>query len=109
MDNSLKTGFMAVFAVSGSVVFLAMQAHKRLLSNFIKEMEFEIKNPITGAAKDEPKKKVRFADEAAAEKTYGKKHPVRATTGENLEGMPQNWQVMYKGILQYRNLKGNIY
>lgn len=34
---------MAAFAVSGSVVvFLAMQVHKRLLSNFMKKMEFEI-------------------------------------------------------------------
>lgn len=43
MEDSLKTGFMAVFAVSGSVVFLAMKAHNRLLSDFIKKMEFEIK------------------------------------------------------------------
>lgn len=44
MDNSLGTGCMAVFAVSGSVVFLAVQVHKRLLSNFMEKMEFEIKN-----------------------------------------------------------------
>ncbi|KAL8509528.1 hypothetical protein ACS0TY_016660 [Phlomoides rotata] len=44
MDNSLGTGCMAVFAVSGSVVFLALQVHKRILSNFMKKMEFEIKN-----------------------------------------------------------------
>ncbi|KAI3443347.1 hypothetical protein Pfo_000012 [Paulownia fortunei] len=114
MDNSLKTGFMAVFAVSGSVVFLAMHAHKRLLSNFMKKMEFEIKNS-TGAVKDEPKKKVRFADDVAestAEKAYGRKHLSRPAAGssrnngETLEAMPQNWQVMYKGILQHRNLRG---
>lgn len=44
MENSLGTGFMAVFAVSGSVVFLAMQAHKRLLSDFMMKMESEIKH-----------------------------------------------------------------
>ncbi|EYU18149.1 hypothetical protein ABFS82_10G064200 [Erythranthe guttata] len=118
MDNSLKAGFMAVFAVSGSVVFLSMQAHKRLLSNFFKKMEFEINhNSSTGHVnKDEPKKKVRFSDDVAAPpppppKACGKKHPRRPSArpgrdcGENLEAMPQNWQVMYKGILQYRNLR----
>ncbi|KAK6147347.1 hypothetical protein DH2020_018259 [Rehmannia glutinosa] len=117
MDNSLKTGFMAVFAVSGSVVFLAMHAHNRLLSNFMKKMEFEINNFTVGSVKDEPiKKKVRFADdvvESTAEIAYGKKDPSRRAgaascrkNGENLEAMPQNWQVMYKGILQHRNIRG---
>ncbi|KAL3825674.1 hypothetical protein ACJIZ3_021703 [Penstemon smallii] len=113
MDDSLKTGFMAVFAVSGSVVFLAMQAHKRLLSNFMKKMEFEIKNS-TGTLKNDMKKKVRFADDvvgSTAEKAYGKKHLSVAAgrndiNDENLEGLPENWQVMYKGILQCRNLRG---
>ncbi|KAK6126452.1 hypothetical protein DH2020_039840 [Rehmannia glutinosa] len=110
MDSSLGTGFMAVFAVSGSVVFLAMQAHKRLLSNFFKEMEFQFKNS-TGTVKGEPKKKVRFADEVRADqKDSGKKCISRISrnnnNNENLEAMPQNWQVMYKGILQYRNLRG---
>lgn len=40
--NSLGAGYMAVFAVSGSVVLVALQVHKRLLSNFMKKMEFEI-------------------------------------------------------------------
>ena len=33
---------MAVFAVSGSMVLLAHQVHKRILSNFMKKFEFEI-------------------------------------------------------------------
>ncbi|KAL2229241.1 uncharacterized protein LOC105161695 [Sesamum indicum] len=117
MDSSLGTGFMAVFAASGSVVLLAMQVHKRLLSNFMKQMEFEFKNSTVGV-KDEPKKKVRFADEetVADQRSCGKKHmsrpaaaagaAARYNNNENLEGMPQNWQVMYKGILQCRNLRG---
>ncbi|KAI3447379.1 hypothetical protein Pfo_004044 [Paulownia fortunei] len=114
MDSSVGTGFMAVFAVSGSVVFLAMQVHKRYLSNFMKKMEFEIKNS-TGTVKDEPKKKVRFADDVvestADHKACGKKYTPRSAAStrnndENLEAMPQNWQAMYKGILQYRNLRG---
>ncbi|KAL0426617.1 UNVERIFIED_CONTAM: hypothetical protein Slati_2836500 [Sesamum latifolium] len=118
MDSSLGTGFMAVFAASGSVVLLAMQVHKRLLSNFMKQMEFEFKNP-TVEAKDEPKKKVRFANEetVADQRSCGKKSmsrpaaaagaAARYNNDQNLEGMPQNWQVMYKGILQDRNLRGH--
>ncbi|KAL3535999.1 hypothetical protein ACH5RR_004460, partial [Cinchona calisaya] len=59
-SNSLGTGLMAVFAVSGSVALLAMQVHKRLLSDFMKKMEFEI-----GSSKklnQSKNKKVRFAD-----------------------------------------------
>ena len=41
-SSSVGAGFMAVFAVSGSVVLLAHQVHKRLLSNFMKKIEFEL-------------------------------------------------------------------
>lgn len=44
MESFLGSSFMAVFAVSGSVVLLSMQVHKRLLSNFMKKIEFEINN-----------------------------------------------------------------
>ncbi|KAK4432631.1 hypothetical protein Salat_1025300 [Sesamum alatum] len=115
MDSSLGTGFMAVFAASGSVVLLAMQVHKRLLSNFMKQMEFEFKNSTVGM-KEEPKKKVRFADDetVADQRSSGKKYmsrpaaaaAARKNNDQNLEAMPENWQVMYRGILQYRNLRG---
>ena len=42
MENSIGVGFMAVFAVSGSVVLLAHQFNKRLLSHFMKDIEFEL-------------------------------------------------------------------
>lgn len=45
MENSRGTGMMAVLAVSGSVVFVAMQIHKLVVSSFMKKMEYEIKNP----------------------------------------------------------------
>lgn len=119
MEDSLRTGFMAAFAVSGGVVFIAMHAHNRLLSDFIKKMEFEMIKCSTGPLKDVPNKKtkkVRFsydvAAESTAEKAYTKKHPsipaVAAcrSNGEGLEAMPQNWQVLYKGILQRRNIRG---
>ncbi|KAL0308228.1 UNVERIFIED_CONTAM: hypothetical protein Sradi_5765100 [Sesamum radiatum] len=107
MDSSSKTCFIAVVAVSGSVVYLAMQAHNRLLSNFINQIEFQINTSSSGAAavREEPKKKVRFAAEVA-EMGYGGRAPAGRRNGENLEAMPQNWQAMYKGILQQRNLRG---
>ncbi|MCL7037031.1 hypothetical protein MKW94_009647 [Papaver nudicaule] len=40
MESSV--GFMTVFAVSGSVVLVALQAHKRLLSDFMKKVELEL-------------------------------------------------------------------
>ncbi|KAL8517612.1 hypothetical protein ACS0TY_015748 [Phlomoides rotata] len=111
MENSIKTGFVTVFAVSGSVVFLAMKAHNRLLSDFIKKMEFEFKTS-TGVLKVEPKKKVRFAADVAestAKKGHSKNYdPAKLAAGacrnngEKFEGIPQNWQVLYKGILQHR-------
>ncbi|MED6147980.1 hypothetical protein PIB30_048900 [Stylosanthes scabra] len=61
---------MAVFAVSGSMVLLVHQVHKRLLSNFMKKFEFEMSGILYPSAKDnltegcknnEGKKKVRFA------------------------------------------------
>ncbi|CAM8903587.1 unnamed protein product [Rhodiola kirilowii] len=45
MDRSVLDGFMAVVAASGSVVFLALQVHKRLLSDFMKKLELEIGPP----------------------------------------------------------------
>ncbi|XP_073279077.1 uncharacterized protein [Primulina huaijiensis] len=113
MENSLGTGFMAVFAVSSSVVFLAIKAHKRLLSDFLKKMEFEIKHPL-GEAKDAGKKKVRFSNDmveySATEKGYDdvllSSIPTSEKNDENLEAMPLNWQVMYKGILEHKNLRG---
>lgn len=38
----IGVGFMAVFAVSGSAVLIALQLHKRLLSDFMKKIESEI-------------------------------------------------------------------
>jgi len=43
-SNSIGMGCMAVFAVSGSIALLAVQAHKRLLSDVMKKIEFELGN-----------------------------------------------------------------
>jgi hypothetical protein len=42
MAGYLGIGFMAAFAVSGTVVLIARQLHKRVLSDFMKQMEFEL-------------------------------------------------------------------
>ncbi|KAJ0262132.1 hypothetical protein HA466_0051180 [Hirschfeldia incana] len=56
MESSI--GFMTVFAVSGSVVLLAAQLHKRLLSHHMEklELQLDVKNK-------KKKKKVRFAED----------------------------------------------
>ncbi|CAA3012684.1 uncharacterized protein LOC111378777 [Olea europaea var. sylvestris] len=112
MENSLGTGFMAVFAVSGSVVFIAMQLHKRLLSDFMKKIEFEIGTAAEYGKDQVRKKKVRFSDEVVElswnDEERSKKHLSKPAQNEdeNLEAMPRNWQVLYKGILKNRNVKG---
>ncbi|KAL2534516.1 hypothetical protein Adt_07867 [Abeliophyllum distichum] len=115
MENSLGGGFVVVFAVSGSVVLLAMQLHKRLLSDFMKKIDYEI-GPTTGFAKDETKKKVRFAvdveetsSDSKASRTNHLPRPAiwsRNQEGKISEAIPVNRQVLYKGILRYRAIKG---
>jgi len=118
MDNySMGAGFVAVFAVSGSVVLLAHQLHKRLLSEFMKKIEFE----LVGSHKDNSKK-VRFSDEvvelSSKNKGHREKHLSKpgadvdksSTTSlaaeKELGCMPLNRQILYKGIIKYRTHKG---
>ncbi|XP_019082483.1 PREDICTED: uncharacterized protein LOC109125293 [Camelina sativa] len=72
MESSL--GFMAVFAVSGSVVFLASQFHKRLLSDYMDKFDFEIRSKKNVVMK----KKVRFAadvvEPSGNNKEYRRRH-----------------------------------
>ncbi|KAG2332695.1 hypothetical protein Bca52824_003875 [Brassica carinata] len=60
MESSI--GFMTVFAVSGSVVLLAAQLHKRLLSHHMEklELQLDVKNK---EKKKKKKKKVSFAED----------------------------------------------
>nr|GMD41668.1 uncharacterized protein LOC109181507 [Ipomoea batatas] len=114
---------MAVFAVSGSVVLLALKVHKHLMSDFMRKIEFEI-----GLEKGQGKKKVRFSDEvdelpsennsvAGDHHRHHKKYVVvsplvgrrkRGVDDERFESMPENWQALYKGIIQSRGLKGHM-
>lgn len=59
-------------------------------------------------AKEEPKKKVRFADDDVAESAANRRVCEKAaesdkSNDENLEALPENWQAMYREILQQRN------
>ncbi|KAL9230931.1 hypothetical protein vseg_006219 [Gypsophila vaccaria] len=94
MDGSMGMGVMAVFAVSGSVALLAHQLHKRLLSDFMKKIEFEF-----GHGKCS-KKRVQFTEnmEEPTKPSFKRKRL-------GLEGsMPLNRLVLYRGIIQHKML-----
>lgn len=57
MESSI--GFMTVFAVSGSVVLLAAQLHKRLLSDYMDKLKPQHPNKD----RKKKKKKVSFAED----------------------------------------------
>ena len=46
-SGGIGVGFMAVFAVSGSAVLIALQLHKRLLSDYMKKIESEFGSLFT--------------------------------------------------------------
>ncbi|XP_061372164.1 uncharacterized protein LOC133314665 isoform X4 [Gastrolobium bilobum] len=125
MENSMRFGLMAVFAVSGSMVLLVHQVHKRLLSNFMKKFEFEMGGP----EKHQIKKKVRFAKQVLElpleNKSYGRKvtraqrvksediwvmeNTQKWRRGPKLEDiMPPNRAVLYRGIMKYKTLHGRL-
>ncbi|ESW35000.1 hypothetical protein PHAVU_001G198200 [Phaseolus vulgaris] len=132
MNNSMRLGFMAVVAVSGSMAFVVHQVHKRLLSNFMEKIEHEMggilcahgQKNLCGSEKHQAKKKVRFSKEALEEKSYGRSSKMISTRVGRMkveeiwkmknverwsnkpkleEMMPPNRKVLYKGIMKYRN------
>ncbi|KAI4300609.1 hypothetical protein L6164_033965 [Bauhinia variegata] len=133
MEESTRFGLMAVFAVSGSMVFLVHQVHKRLLSNFMKKFEFEMSGVLyshhrhknfSASEKHHAKKKVRFAKEVMEFPLKEKGYCRNVNKGQQGKGvgdvlvqtkgcgpeledtMPPNRAVLYRGIMQYRTLKG---
>ncbi|XP_054800674.1 uncharacterized protein LOC129304871 [Prosopis cineraria] len=134
MDESVGFGFMAVCAVSGSMVLLVHHVHKHLFSNFMKKIEFEMggvlrprpqHNPTVSEQKHE--KKLRFCEDASPKNKNDRKKVTRAVMekerkvlvsedvhqkwrgGPRLEDiMPPNRAVLYKGIMKYRTRMGKF-
>nr|DAD22887.1 TPA_asm: hypothetical protein HUJ06_024350 [Nelumbo nucifera] len=125
MVSATGLGFMAAFAVSGSLVLIVFQLHKRLLSEFMKKAELELHGYGHGRCHGQAKKRVRFAEDvvepSSNNKEYRRRHsrnPAKTNhfparhgilkwnpVGE-LENMPLNRLALYRGILEYRMLKG---
>ncbi|KAL9663432.1 hypothetical protein QQ045_020828 [Rhodiola kirilowii] len=107
MDRSVLDGFMAVVAASGSVVFLALQVHKRLLSDFMKKLELEIGPPSKIIGKKSRKGSTRKKN------SNGKVGVTKTILNPNYileeikETMPPNRLALYKGIIEFKNLKGH--
>ncbi|KAG8646922.1 uncharacterized protein LOC110623667 [Manihot esculenta] len=105
-------GCMAAFAISaGSVILIAHQLNERLVSDFMKKVEFELMGSKRGF---QAKKRVRFAEDVIEPLPENEedcdKHLLRITEdGEALETMPVNRQILYKGILEYRTLQKGCY
>ncbi|XP_062109775.1 uncharacterized protein LOC133821591 isoform X2 [Humulus lupulus] len=100
MESSMGVGFMAVFAVTGSVVLLAHQIHKRVLSDFMKDIEFELglrKRSLEIEDVVEP---------SSNNKEYRKKQMEKRAHHHNHQhpkaDMPINRQVLYRGIIDYK-------
>ncbi|KAJ8754462.1 hypothetical protein K2173_005623 [Erythroxylum novogranatense] len=116
-----------VYSVSGSVVLIASQVHKRLLSDFMRKIEFELGGP---KMRCQSKKRVRFAEDVMEPSSNKEEYRNRRLMRRNgaiksdqvsnlqdatelqsinggglLESMPVNRQMLYKGIIQYRTLK----
>ncbi|CAN6977155.1 unnamed protein product [Brassica rapa subsp. trilocularis] len=99
MESSL--GFMAVLAVSGSVVFVASQFHKHLLSDYLDKFELEILyyeqfdkleaiHFVLGSPENAVmKKKVRFAadvvEPSGNNKEYRRRHSSKAKFNRELK------------------------
>ncbi|CAN0879265.1 hypothetical protein LINGRAHAP2_LOCUS12935 [Linum grandiflorum] len=104
MENSMGVGLMAAFAVSGSVVLISTQFHKRLLNNFMDKIESELGSH---GKKQRKMKRVRFAEDVTqlspiSDDLYYEEDEYE---DEDLGGMPVNRQILYKGIMEYRNMK----
>ncbi|KAL5708980.1 hypothetical protein ACHQM5_019720 [Ranunculus cassubicifolius] len=122
MENSKGVGFMAVFAVSGSVVLVALRFHQRLLTDFMKKVESE----LNGMEKIRSKRKVRFADDVLEPSSNNKEYRKRRSRlGAAIDGnqeminvvgrredemkynMPANRRVLYEGVIKCKALKGH--
>ncbi|KAK4281753.1 hypothetical protein QN277_013209 [Acacia crassicarpa] len=111
MGSPSRYGLVAVFSVSASVAVLLHHLHKRMVSDFINKLEFQISG---NCEKGQGKKKVRFAEkviEVEAEEEEGKGYERRewregCTKLENV--MPPNRAALYRGIIKNRTLHAQL-
>ncbi|KAI3913100.1 hypothetical protein MKW98_007116 [Papaver atlanticum] len=76
----MEVGLMTVFVELGSVVLVALQAHKRLLSYFIRKPELELGR----VGKVQQKKKVRFADDVIEPSSNNKEYRKQQRSRSNV-------------------------
>ncbi|KAI3987367.1 hypothetical protein MKX01_011076 [Papaver californicum] len=111
MENAV--GFMTVFAVSGSVVLFALQAHKRLLSDFMKKKKVhfadDVIEPSSNNKEYRRQQRTRLnIDRSSSSSSCNSQCQMINPDEEELESkMPQNRRALYQGILQSKILKGN--
>ncbi|TYH76903.1 hypothetical protein ES332_D04G117200v1 [Gossypium tomentosum] len=96
-------GFMAVIAVTGSVVFIAHEVHKRPLSDFMKKIEIE----LGGNGKCGVKRRVYFAknviEPSSNNKEYKKKNNQARVIGDHhASSMPFNRTCTDMHLIQWR-------
>ncbi|CAA6658459.1 unnamed protein product [Spirodela intermedia] len=77
MEGSSCVGLVAVMAVSGSVALVTAQLHRRLSSEFMKKVKFELEL----LHEREEAKKVRFADDVAEPSSNNEEYRRRRSAG----------------------------
>ncbi|ONK65097.1 uncharacterized protein A4U43_C07F33590 [Asparagus officinalis] len=63
MESSNCVGLMAVVAISSSIAIVSLQLQKRLVSNFMQKVQFELGEGPKMKPNMKRKKKVRFAED----------------------------------------------
>ncbi|XP_031473133.1 uncharacterized protein LOC116245748 [Nymphaea colorata] len=121
-------GFVAVMAVSGSILYAALRAHRQLVSDFKKRIEFEFSVESSPEHGEPVKKRVTFADDTADPCSDGKEYRKRRSTVGKRRGrrarneeesgdrpveipadMPPNRMALYRGLREERAVRETIH
>ncbi|CAA7394724.1 unnamed protein product [Spirodela intermedia] len=81
MEGSSCVGLVAVMAVSGSVALVTAQLHRRLSSEFMKKVKFELGGGESCCMRGKKPKKVRFADDVAEPSSNNDEYRRRRSAG----------------------------